>query len=122
MAGIYDDMQSALAYEVDNFASQGVLVYRAPGAATGPEWDPQPGTPTDYPCKGWNITGEKRNKYIAGGFIQSSDVLISVTPFAVAPTLDGVMSINGVDHQIIMVDPATLDPDNPVVWRIGCRK
>ena len=122
MSGIYDDMQSALAYEVENFSSQGALVYLEAGAATGPDWNPQPGADIAHDCNGWNITGDKRNKYIAGGFVQSSDVLLSVVPFGIEPTLDGRMSINGVEHQIVMVDPATINIGSPVVWRIGCRK
>lgn len=117
---IYDDMQSALAYEVENFASQGTLVYNAPGTEGDPFNPPTAGQ--DYPVQGWNITGNKRNKYIEGGYIVSSDVLLSVVPFGVVPTLAGTMSINGVVNQIVLVDPATVDPDNPVVWRIGCRK
>ena len=122
MSGIYDDMQNALAYEVENFSSQGALIYIESGAATGPAWDPQPEVDIEHACNGWNITGGKRNKYIAGGYIQSSDVLLSVVPFDIDPTLDGRMSINGVEHQIVMVDPATINLSAPVVWRIGCRK
>ena len=118
--GIYDDMQSALKYEVDNFASQGVLVYNAPGDPGDPFNPPTDGQ--DYPVKGWNITGNKRNKYIEGGYIIASDVLLSVVPFGVKPSMSGTMTINGEIHQIVFVDPATIDPDNPVVWRIGCRK
>ena len=117
---IYDDMQSALEYELDSAAKQGLLVYNAPGTDGDPFNPPTQGQ--DYPVKGWNITGDKRNKYIAGGYIVSSDVLVSVLPFEVEPTLSGTMTINGVVHQIIFVDPATLDTDHPVVWRIGCRK
>lgn len=117
---IYEDMQEALADEVDEVAQQGVLVYSAPGTEGDPFNPPTDGQ--DYPVQGWNITGNKRNKYIEGGYIVASDVLLSVVPFGVVPTLAGTMSINGVVHQIVMIDPATLDPDNPVVWRIGCRK
>lgn len=120
MSGIYDDMQSALAYQVETFASQGVIVYNAPGTEGDPFNPPTAGV--DYPISGWNITGSKRNKYIEGGYIVSSDVLISVVPFSVAPVMSGKITINGNAFQIIMIDPATLDPDNPVVWRIGCRK
>lgn len=117
---IYADMQAALAQEVAAVAAQGDLIYSEPGGGGDPFNPPTAGQ--DYPVQGWNITGNKRNKYIDGGYIIASDVLLSVVPFGVVPTLAGAMSINGVVHQIVMVDPATLDPDNPVVWRIGCRK
>ena len=117
---IYDDMQSALTDEVNNVASQGVIVYNAPGTPGDPFTAPTSGL--SYPVKGWNITGRTRNKYIDAGYIIASDLLIAVVPFAVKPEVSGTITVNGVEHQIVMVDGATIDPDKPVVWRIGCRK
>lgn len=117
---IYDDMEQALALEVDMVSGQGNLIYTSPGSEGDPFTPPTPGQ--DYPVKGWNITGSTRNKYIDGGFIVTSDLLLAIVPFGVKPEMGGTVSVNGVVHQIIMIDGATIDPEHPVVWRVGLRK
>jgi hypothetical protein len=104
---------------LERFA-QGGTVYVEPGTPTGNEWDPQPGTPTEYPVSAVKISGNKFEQYVAGGLIVATDVLLYVAPFGVEPTMAGLMRIDGVDHQIVLIDKESFGL--PLAWTIGCRR
>ena len=96
-------------------------VYIQPGATTGPAWNPTPGTPVEHTVKAFKSTQRDKEKYIAGGLIQQSDLMLTVEVFAATPALDGAMRVGGKVYQVILVDPATIDPQFPVRWFIGLR-
>lgn len=120
MAGIYDELQG-VASEILSEFQQGTVRYIHPGEQTGPDYDPQPGTPTPYSVNATKTPQKVKQKYVDGGYIVASDFMLNVAAFDIEPVMDGEMEINGVKHQIIMIDPATMDTDAPIIWRIGCR-
>ncbi len=115
---IYDDMAGALASEMSNVFSQGTLIYVEPGTATGPEWDPQPGVPTEYPCEG--VAKGVQQKYLEAGYITSSDIQCTITPFGTEPNTEGKLSIDGTLREIIKVGriPAA---GTLIAWRVFCK-
>lgn len=115
---IYGDMADALSSEMDQVFSQGTLVYLELGTDTGPEWDPQPGEPTEYQCKG--TAKGVQSKYIQEGYISASDIQCLVTPFEVEPDNTGKLSIDGKLKEIIQVNriPAA---GTLIAWRIFCK-
>lgn len=119
----YADMQGVATELLGEF-KQGEIAYLEPQSGGGdPDpWNPQPGEPRRHPVSAAKASGERLKKYIAGGYITTTDALLVVEAFGVDPKMSGLMEINGVKSQIVMVDPATLDPQNPVAWFIGCRR
>lgn len=117
----YDRMQATSKRLINKF-KQGTVIYNHPGAISGDSWNPTVGASTAYPASAAEVQGKRKKTYIDGGFIIATDILLIVAPFDVDPVMSGTMSINGVDHQIIMIDNPTIDPDSPLVWFIGCRK
>jgi hypothetical protein len=114
-------MQATASSLIDKFA-QGDIRYIVQGAPTGPAWDPQPGADVEYPVKAVKVAGQRFQTYVDNGLIVATDVMLAVSVFDVEPTLAGRMKINGVEHQIVMVDKSSVVPGTPLVWMVGCRK
>lgn len=121
MADFYAKMQATSKRLIDKFA-QGAVVYNEPGATTGDPWDPVEGSPVPHEVKAVQAPADRKKQYVDGGFIVATDILLAVAPFDTDPTLDGSMTINGEEHQIVFVDSPTVDPANPLAWFVGCRK
>lgn len=111
----------ALAKRLISENAQGSTVYVQPGDTTGPAFDPTVGPPTRHNVSAVQINGGIRDSYVSGGSILESDILLNVAPFETNPKLEGIMEINGKDYEIVHVSPSTVDPDTPIVWRVGCR-
>jgi hypothetical protein len=105
-----------------NKFKQGTIIYNQPGVVSGDAWNPGVGASTLHNVDGVQAKSSDKKRYIDGGFIVGTDILLAVAPFAIAPDMAGTISINGVEHQIIMIDNPTVEPDYPLVWFIGCRK
>lgn len=99
---------------------QGVTVYNHPGSEGDPFNPPTPGF--SYDVDAVETPESIKKEYVVGGYVVASDRVISVAPFGAEPDMSGTMDINGDTYQIVMVKAATLEPDTPVIWRIGCRK
>lgn len=99
---IYDDMREALQQELADNSEQGTIRYIHPGEPTGPDYDPQPGTPTAYPVLG--VVRGVSQKYIDGTYVKATDQQATLAAFERAPTTEGVLEVDGVERQIIRVD------------------
>lgn len=121
MSNFYTRMQATSKRLINKF-KQGSIIYNQPGVLGGDSWDPTIGTSTPHNVDGVQAQGDKKKKYMEAGFIIGTDILLVVAPFDVSPDMAGTMSINGEEHQIIMIDNPTIEPDSPLVWYIGCRK
>ena len=133
MAGFdYDSIRDSVVIpQIAKFGKEAVLTQ--PGTPTGPDYDPTPGTPTEYtvkvletgpPGSGFTIMNQP------GGLVREVDrwFMMSVEPDPVEgipdPDLNGVLTVPkvaGVDIQVISLDP--IQP-GPVIlfWRVRCKK
>lgn len=116
---LYDRGRATASRLLEQYA-QGTVIYNEPGSTGGDPWNPTPGASTPYPVNTTKMQGREKNQYIEGGYIVSSDVLLFVAVFDVEPTLSGTMTINGQEHQIVMVNPVT-NVQPPMGWHVGCR-
>ena len=65
----------------------------------------------------------KKEYYEKGGHIQAADTLVAVAPFAIRPTIDGTLTLNDEEYQIVMVDsPTALPTGQKIVYFLGLRK
>lgn len=113
----YDEMQG-VATELMTEFQQGAVVYSHPGADTGDEWNPTPGTPTSYTLKA-TVRGVQA-KYIEDGYISASDLEVTAAVFDVDPVQAGTVTIDGREHQIIRVD-ALPGAGVTVAWKMFCK-
>jgi hypothetical protein len=109
--------------QIANFGKPATLTQ--PGIPTGPEYDPTPGTPVVYPItvletgppgSGFTIMNE------SGSLVRSDDrwFMMSVDGDP-APNLNGVLTINSVDLQVISLNP--VQPGSTIMfWRVRCKK
>ncbi len=117
MAEFYEDLQGVASDLMAEFG-QGTVRYIHPGAATGPDYDPQPGTPTAYPVKA-TVRGVQ-DKYVDDTYVTASDLQVTLSVFDREPTNEGVMEIDGREHQVIRVD-AVPGAGTTIVWRVFCK-
>lgn len=117
MADIYTDLQG-VASEILSEFQQGTVRYIHPGADTGTAYDPQPGTPVPYDLDA-TVRGVSA-QYIQEGYISASDLQVTASVFGREPTLEGVVEIDGREHQIIRIDPVPA-AGTAVIWRIFCK-
>ena len=119
MSAFYQRMQATSQRLIKRF-NQGAVIYNAPGDPGDPFNPPTAGT--SYPVDAVQAPASRKKTYIDGGYVIATDVLLAVSPFAVAPSQSGTMTINGEVYQVVMVDSPTVEPESPLVWFIGCRK
>ena len=115
----YQRMQGTSRRLINQF-KQGAVAYNAPGTEGDPFNPPTAGT--SYPVDAVQSSGNRKKQYVDAGYIVGTDILLAVSPFAVEPSQSGTLTINGEQHQIVMVDNPTIEPESPLVWFIGCRK
>lgn len=120
MTDFYTRMQATSKRLLTKY-KQGTVIYNAPGSDGDPLNPPTAGQ--SYSVDAVQAQGSDKQRYIDGGYIVATDILLAVAPFDVEPTQAGTMTINGDEYQIIMVDsPTVLPADGQLVWFIGCRK
>ena len=104
--------------QIANFGKDATL--RQPGVTTGPEWDPVPGTPTDYPAKVLEIDFTVSDK--AGGLVQEDDIKFMMsTEGDPLPDLKGTLIIGSVTYQVVKLKPKS--PGATILfYRVHCRK
>jgi len=91
-----------------------------PGVATGPEYDPTPGTPTVYAVTVVETRFSMADK--AGTLVQEDDrMFLMSTANDPVTDLKGALTLGGDTLQVINLEP--LKPGLVVMlWRVHCRK
>lgn len=122
MAGIYDRM-NLVSQRLHGRFKQGTVEYvetiEEPGAEP---WDPVTQTLVRYPMDAVAVGGGVKNGLVQTGQILSSDLLISCSQFDVVPEVGGIVEINSVQYQIIMLESKTIEAGVPIAYTIGLRK
>lgn len=94
------------------------MVLRKPGEATGPDWDPTPGTPIDVPFIG--VQSKYNAMEIDGQLIQQQDRKVFVEALDEPPTQDMTLIDKGQSLEIVSVQ--TVEPgDGPVLYILQVR-
>jgi hypothetical protein len=119
MADLYNRLRTTADKLLTKYG-QGTMIYQEPDTETGPEYNPVLTPGAEHPVSGIKVSGNRKNTYIDGGYIQASDLMVMLPEFGTTPTLSGKMKVNGTTYQIIMVDPITEEVPT-VGWYIGCR-
>lgn len=91
-----------------------------PGVASGDEWDPVPGVPTDYAVTVLETSFSLQDK--TSTLVQEDDrKFLMSTDGDPVPSLKGILVIGGTTLQVVNLEP--IQP-GPVVmaWRVHCRK
>lgn len=116
---LYSNNQKFLLKDLKNKSNQGEIYYLAPGAKTGPAYNPTIGDSTEYRVYGTS-TGVSE-KYLKDSSIKATDKLLRIGAFAVDVSASGRLKIDGTIHQIVRVDriPAS---GTLVAWRVFARK
>lgn len=96
----YDEMQDVATELLTEF-KQGTIVYRAPAASANP-WEPA--TYTDTPISGGTVRGVSQ-RYVTD-LVTASDLHAVLPVFGATPTNAGRLIIDGVERQIISVQPS----------------
>lgn len=120
MANFYERMGETATRLITKF-SQGAATYIPKTDGVNP-WDAKgDGTPISfYHTK---AQGPDLNRYISGGLVVASDlVIIASLPDGVVPSVGEACTIEGVRYQIIMADPKTTIPASPICFALGLRK
>lgn len=114
-AGLRDDV---VAPTLAEFGKSATL--KQPGVATGDEWDPIPGTPTDYAVKVLELSFTMADR--AGSLVQEDDRrFLMSTDNDPDPDLKGTLIIGSDTLQVVNLEP--LQPGSVVMlWRVHCRK
>lgn len=114
----YDNIRDIVKKQVAAFGQSATL--RQPGAATGPDYDPTPGTPTDYAVK--VVTSRFTIAERAGSLVQEDDlVFLMSTEGDPDPNLKGTLMIGSTTYQVFKLNP--ISPGATIVgWRVYCRK
>lgn len=119
---IYSEMQAVFnELAADPDFEQGPLVYIEMVTATGgtPD-DPGEPTPVSHPFKGF--VRPVSTKYVDGTHIVATDKQLAVPgDLAVVPTMNGFISVDGVKHKIVQLDPIPAS-GTPVVYRAFVRR
>ena len=91
-----------------------------PGVATGPEYDPTPGTPTEYPSRVLEIDFTVKDK--TGGLVQEDDIKFMLsTAGDPLPDLKGTLAIGSTTWQVVKLKPKSPGPVT-LFWYVHCRK
>lgn len=91
-----------------------------PGTSTGPEYDPTPGTPTEYAVTVVESRFSMADK--AGTLVQEDDrMFLMSTANDPAPSLKGTMTVGSDTLQVVNLEP--VKPGSiAMLWRVHCRK
>lgn len=111
VADFYDDMQGVASELLSEFG-QGVITYTPITPATNDWEDGTEGTPITLDA----IAKGPSHKYLSE-LITTSDIEITASVFGQAPTMSGIITIDGVKKQTIAIKqiPAA---GIPVCWKI----
>lgn len=117
MSSLYERLQGTATRLMDRF-QQGVVTYNAPGADTGTPWNPAEGEGASYALTA-TVKGAGAN-YRDSTLVRESDLIVTASVFSVNPTLAGTVTIDGREHQIVMIEqiPAA---GTIVAWRMAVR-
>jgi hypothetical protein len=117
MTDFYHEMQDMASEILDDLGQSGIR-YIDRSEATGDPFNPTPGTPFPYTLDA--ASNGVEFKYVKEGYISASDLQVISSVFAVTPTKEGIMEINGKQKQIIAIQqiPAA---GTVVAWRIFCK-
>jgi len=104
--------------QIANFGQAATL--SQPGATTGDDWDPTPGTPTTYSVKVLKTSFSFSDR--TGTLVREDDFkFIMSTDNDPAPDLKGTLTIGSNVYQVYKLEP--LKPGAIVVlWYVYCRK
>jgi len=119
VAELYNRLRTTANTLLTNYG-QGTMVYQEPAITSGPSYDPVITPGAEHSVSGIKVSGQRKNTYIEGGYIQASDLMVMLPEFGTTPTLSGKMKVNGTTYQIIMVDPITEEVP-PVGYYLGLR-
>jgi len=113
----YLEMQ-AVASDVLGEFRQGVIRYIEAGPATGPAWNPTPGTDvsTTLDATASGVAAE----YVDGKSVLATDLMVTAAVFDRAPTMSGRIEIDGKEVQIVKIMPKPA-AGTVVVWNFICR-
>lgn len=91
-----------------------------PGVYVGPDYNPTPGAPTEYPV--FAVEVKIRQEHIDGTLIQQGDRMFLVsTKNAPEPAMDNTMTVDNSTLQVIEIKPLKPGPVT-MLWKIRCRK
>lgn len=115
---IYSDMAAEFADEMREHLAQGgasEVRYIHPAPTTGPDWNPTPdGDPTPHDLLA-TVSGVSA-EYLNDSNISVSDLVVKSVPVAgVTPSLEGLVEIDGREHQVIGFYPVP-KAGPPVSW------
>jgi len=102
--------------------TQGSGVLIIPGEPTGSPLNPIPGTPEEYAFDFTLIQGGALYRFKTDLFVPETDIMITTSPITATPKAGYIVTLNGDSYQVVDSTPATLDPDNPIVWRLTLRR
>jgi len=108
---------------VVEFGKSAVLT--EPGPTTGPDYDPTPGTPVEYQVKVMELgLPGSAMAYVnmEGTNLRHDDIVFLMSMEGdPQPTLDGMLTVNGVKMQIVGLHPLRTGPTT-VFWKIRCAR
>lgn len=108
---IYDRLSTTADRLLTKYA-QGVITYTPSGQPVN-EWEPvTEGTPVPIDATATGVA-----KQYIDDLVTSSDTMLTIKPFGFAPAINGKITIDGNDRQIIRIKqiPAAGDP---IVWQV----
>jgi len=99
-----EDWQAIAAEVAAALAEVGFAVtLHRPGAATGPEWDPTPGAPTDHPLR--VMQDMLGLGLIDGANIRAGDLRLMCAAEGIRPTTADRVTAQGVSYAVIVCEP-----------------
>ena len=102
--------------------TQGAGVLIIPGEPTGSSLNPMPSTPEEHSFDFTLIQGGALYQFKTDLFVPETDIMVTTSSIAATPKAGHLVTLNGDSYQVVDSTPATLDPDNPIVWRLTLRK
>ena len=102
--------------------TQGAGALIIPGEPTGSPLNPMPGTPEEHAFDFTLIQGGALYRFKTDLFVPETDIMVTTSPIAATPKAGHLVTLNGDSYQVVDSTPATLDSDNPIVWRLTLRK
>jgi len=114
MSDFYTGLRSTASALLAQYA-QGAIAHIRDGAATGPSYDPTPGTPVVTPVTA-SVKGVS-SRYVQDGFISVQDLELFCSVFGFTPVQSDRFSIDGRELQVIMVQPIPA-AGTTVAWRV----
>lgn len=108
MSAFYTNLRATATRLIGQYGKTATLT--KPGATTGPEWDPTPGTPTDYTVNlvelGYSLTNRDAT------LIERGDKMLLIEA-EVEPVLEDTITVDGGVLRLIDVQP--LNPGGTVL-------